>query len=154
MKWVRCSLTNIYWTLKHVFHAPWDSVASHIRSRKDSMCWKQLTAGAVLKMKWSYNILVFCRKDHCEARPKMQSVFKFSDNLSALSQMDPHRWGFGSGWCFCQIFRSGWCLVRWTPVGEALGQVDILSDLQVRLTFGHMDPQAETSCGQGCYYFG
>ena len=27
----------------------------------------------------------------CEARPKMHSVFKFSDNLSALSQMDPHR---------------------------------------------------------------
>ena len=25
----------------------------------------------------------------CEARPKMHSVYKFSDNLSALSQMDP-----------------------------------------------------------------
>ena len=32
--------------------------------------------------------LVFGRKDFCEARPKMQSVFRFSYNLSTLSQMD------------------------------------------------------------------
>ena len=32
--------------------------------------------------------LVFCRKDLCEARPKMESVFKFLDVLFALSQMD------------------------------------------------------------------
>ena len=29
--------------------------------------------------------------------------------------MDPPGWGFGSGWHFCQIFGSGWPLVRWTP---------------------------------------
>ena len=34
-------------------------------------------------------LVVFCRKDLCEARPEMPSVFKFSDNLSELSQMDP-----------------------------------------------------------------
>ena len=31
----------------------------------------------------------FVRKDLCEARAKHRSVFKFSDNLSALSQMYP-----------------------------------------------------------------
>ena len=39
-------------------------------------------------------------------------------------------------------------------VSEVLSQVDILSDLWVRLTFGQIYPQAETSCGQVCYYFG
>ena len=48
-------------------------------------------------------LLVFRRKDLCEARSKMQSVFKFSDVLFALSQMDP-------------------------PIVEASGQVDILTD--------------------------
>ena len=33
--------------------------------------------------------LVFCRKDPCEVTPKMQSVFKFSNVLFALSQMYP-----------------------------------------------------------------
>ena len=33
-------------------------------------------------------------------------------------------------------------------------RLTFLSDLQVRLTFGQMDPLAETSCGQVCYYFG
>ena len=43
--------------------------------------------------------MVFRRKDLCEARPKMQSVFKFSDVHLHLSQRDPH-------------------------IDEALGQVD------------------------------
>ena len=42
--------------------------------------------------------MVFRRKDPCEARPKMQSVFQFSDALFVLRQMDP-------------------------PIDEALGQV-------------------------------
>ena len=29
-------------------------------------------------------LLVFCRKDFCKAKPKMKSVFKFSDVLFAL----------------------------------------------------------------------
>ena len=36
-------------------------------------------------------LLVFRRKDLCEARPKTQSVSKFWDVLFALSQMDPHK---------------------------------------------------------------
>ena len=35
------------------------------------------------------NLLVFDRKDLGEAKHKMQSMFKFSDVLFALSQMDP-----------------------------------------------------------------
>ena len=38
-------------------------------------------------------------------------------------------------------------------LGEALGEVDILSYLQVRLTFGQMDPPVATSCSQVCSYF-
>ena len=45
-----------------------------------------------------------------------------------LVRWTPCRWGFGSGWHFCQIFGSSWPLVRYTP--------------------------AETSCGQVWYYFG
>ena len=33
--------------------------------------------------------LVFRRKDLCEAKHETQSVFKFSDVVFALSQMDP-----------------------------------------------------------------
>ena len=60
----------------------------------------------------------------------------------------------------CQIFKSGWPLVRCTPNSDflwpsvttlvrltfcqSLGQVDLWSDV----------PPAETSCGQVCYYFG
>ena len=75
-------------------------------------------------------MLVFHRKDLCEAKPKMQSVFKFSDNLSALNQMDPCRWGF----------RPGWLFVRYS------GQLDLSSDippqdeLWVRMTFVQMYP--------------
>ena len=36
-----------------------------------------------------YTYLWFHRKDLCEARPKLQSMFKFSDVLFALSQKDP-----------------------------------------------------------------
>ena len=45
----------------------------------------------------------FVRKDICEARAKHHSVFRFSDNLSALSQIYP-------------------------PTDEALDQIDIWSD--------------------------
>ena len=68
----------------------------------------------------------FVRKDLCEARAKPRSVFKFSDNLSALSQMYPPRWGF----------RSGWHLVR-LQVRLTLGQMyPPRMRFQVRLTFG------------------
>ena len=61
------------------------------------------------------SLLVFCRKDLCEARPKRQCVFKFSDVLFSLSQMGP-------------------------PVVVASGQVDIFVRSWVRLTFGQMYP--------------
>ena len=36
----------------------------------------------------------------------------------------PPQWGFRSGWHFCEIFRSGWPLVRCTPLAEtSCGQV-------------------------------
>ena len=116
-------------------------------------------------------------KDLCDARPKMHSVFKFSDNLSALSQMDPTDETSGHVEIF--VISSGqvdlWSdvppvsdilwpsvLLLWDrltfgqiyPQDVASGQVDIWSGLQVRLTFGQMYPQSETSCGQVCYYFG
>ena len=34
-------------------------------------------------------LLVFCRKDLHEAKHEMQSIFRFSDVLLALSQIDP-----------------------------------------------------------------
>ena len=40
----------------------------------------------------SYDInilLVFCRKDLCEVRPEMQSVFRFSDVIFALKSDGP-----------------------------------------------------------------
>ena len=65
---------------------------------------------------------LFVRKDLCEARAKPCSVFKFSDNLSTLSQMYlPHM--------------RLW--VRLT-FGQMLGQVDLWSDV----------PPVKTSCGQ------
>ena len=85
-----------------------------------------------------------CRRDLCEAIPKMHSVFKFSDNLSALSQMDPHRSHFRSGLHFCQIFRSGLPLVRCTPRMR----------LQVGWHLVRPNPLAETSFGQVWYYCG
>ena len=90
--------------------------------------WTHLTY--VYTLSWlflsiSHDLLVFHRKDLCEVTSKTQSVFKFSDVLFALSQMDPHSWGFRSGWHLWQIFRSGWPLVRCTPQDQALGQIDI-----------------------------
>ena len=97
-------------------------------------------------------LLVFHRKDPCEARPKVQSVFKFSDVLYALSQTYP-------------------------PVVKVSGQVDIfvrsscqidlwsdrppnrdiswpsLELLHVRLTFGQTYPPVEESSDQEWYYF-
>ena len=59
---------------------------------------------------------------------------------------------------FGQIFGSGWHLVRCTPRQRhlvakcvtTLGQFDIWSDLQVRLTFGQMHLPTETSCDPRC----
>ena len=71
--------------------------------------------------------MVFHKKDLCEARPKIQSLFKFSDNLSALSQMDPPGWGYWSGWHWITL------LIRLT-----FGQMyPTRMSLQVRLTSGH-----------------
>ena len=101
-------------------------------------------------------------------------MFKFSDNLSSLRWI-PHRWGFRSGWHLCQIFGSGWPLVRCTTPGWGFGlgwhlirytpTRDILWPnvilLWVRLTFDQTSGQAdlwsdvpllETSCGQVWYY--
>ena len=58
---------------------------------------------------------LFIRKDLCEARVKTHSVFKFSDNLSGLV----------------------------AKCNTTLGQVDLWSDLWVRLTFGQMYPPGQ-----------
>ena len=63
------------------------------------------------------------------SKSKAHSVFKFSDNLSALSQMYP-------------------------PADEASSQVDIWSDFGSGWPLVRCAPQAETFCGQVCYYFG
>ena len=58
-----------------------------------------------------------------------------------------------------QLVRSSGQVDIWSDVPSAQrhlvancdttsGQIDIWSDLQVRLIFGQMYPQAETSCGQ------
>ena len=113
------------------------------------------------------NLLVFHKKRPHEARAKPCSVFKFSDNLSALSQMYPLQMRLQVRLTFGQMvlpewgFRSGWPLVRLQvrltfhqmyPQDEALGQIDIWTDFRsgwplvrctprmrfwVRLTFGH-----------------
>ena len=44
----------------------------------------QFIKGQFYKQLFAHSLLVFHRKDLCEARPKMQSVFKFSDVLFAL----------------------------------------------------------------------
>ena len=49
--------------------------------------------------------------------------------------MYPPGSGFGSGWYFCQIFRSGWPLVRCTP--------KIMLWVKLRSTFGHTFGQAD-----------
>ena len=75
-----------------------------------------------------FTSMVCCRKDLCEARPKMQCVFKISDVLFALNQMDPP---IVEASAKVDIFDK--CLGQadlWSdepPIGEALGQVDILS---------------------------
>ena len=102
-----------------------------------------------------WELLVFRRKDLCEARSKTPTVF------CTKSMEPPCTWGFGSGWHFCQIFRSGWPLVRWTPLGGAkcyyCTQVDLWSDvpprqrhlvakcvtISVRLISGQMDPPGD-----------
>ena len=47
----------------------------------------------------------------------------------------PHRWGFGSGLHFHQIFGSGWPLVRWTP-----SYVRLWSGLHFHQIFGSCWP--------------
>ena len=66
-------------------------------------------------------LLVFHRKDLSDARPKMQSVFKFSDVIFALkSDGPPIGETLGQVDIFCQIFGSDWPLVRHTkPPVEA-----------------------------------
>ena len=110
------------------------------------------------------NYLVFLRKDLCETREKPHSMFKFSDNLSALSQMYPPGLGYWSGLTYGQTsgqpdlwsddpsrlgFRSGWHLVRlWVrltfgemyPPGWGFGSGWHLVRLWVRLTIGQMYP--------------
>ena len=105
----------------------------------------------------------FIRKDLCEARAKPHSVFKFSDNLSALSQMYPSADEDSGQVDIWPDFGSGWSLDRCTPIcpgrdilwpsvillwvrlifGQTLGQVDLWSDI----------PPAKTSCDQVWYYF-
>ena len=64
-----------------------------------------------------------CRKDLCEATPKMQSVLKFSDVLFALNQMDPQE-------LTLQV------------------RLTFLTNLWVRLTFGQMGPPVGKALGQ------
>ena len=67
-------------------------------------------------------LLVFCRKDLCKANHEMQSVFKFSDVLFALKwDRPPIDEALGQVDIYCQIFGSGWHLVRCTPLVEASG---------------------------------
>ena len=120
---------------------------------------------------------VFCRKDLCEARTKMQSEFKFSENLSALCQMDSPlqmriqvrltflsdlqvRLTFGQTYLLGWGFRSGWHLVRLLlrltfgqmyPPARDISWPSVIP-LWVRLTSGQIYPQAKTSCGQVWYY--
>ena len=130
-----------------------------------------LSSGSALHSSKVRLVLVLHRKDLCEARPKMQSVFKLSDNLSALSQMDPpideafgHTLGQADLWS--DVPHQIRLPVRLT-FGQTLGLADLFSDvppievrltflldLQVRLTFTWMYPLAETSCGQVHYYCG
>ena len=71
--------------------------------------------------------LVFRRKGLCEARPKMQSVFKFSDVLFALSQMETIGETLGQVDIFDRSLGQGdlWSDGPPPPLGETSGQVDI-----------------------------
>ena len=104
--------------------------------------------------------MVFHRKDLCEAKPKMQSVFKFSDVLFALksdggptdvaldqvdiflrsldqadlwSDVPPIVASSAQEWYY---FRAAWHLVS----------------LCIRLIFGQMYPLVEATSGQDWYY--
>ena len=83
------------------------------------------------------------------------------DVLFALkSDGPPHRWDFGSGWHFCQIFGSGWPLVRHTPQwrhlvaksGTTSGQHDICSAFGSGWPLVRCIPLVEASGGQEWYY--
>ena len=71
------------------------------------------------------SLLIFYRKDLCEAKHEMQSVFKFSDVLFALKSDGPPSRG-----------------ILWPRV--------VLT--WVQLTWGQMYPLVEASCGQEWYY--
>ena len=97
-------------------------------------------------------LLVFHRKDLCEAKPQTPSVFKFSDVLFALKSDRP------------PIEASQVCLT----LGQPLGQVDLQSDvppsrgisgqLDIWSAFGsgwpsvRCTPQVEASSDQEQYY--
>ena len=72
----------------------------------------------------------------------------FQMSFLHLVRRTQNRWGFRSGWHFCQIFSSGWPLVRHMPTirlwvrltfGHTLGQADLWSDVPSRSGFGQVD---------------
>ena len=85
------------------------------------------------------HLLVFCRKDLCEARPQTPSVFKFSDVLFTLKSDGPPCRCISSQLDICSAFGSGWLWVRCTPPVDAsqvsstfcqpFGQADCQSDV-------------------------
>ena len=96
-------------------------------------------------MPCAFSCWAFIRKDLCEARAKCQSS-KNQIIFLHLVRCTPHRWGFRSGWHLVRI------QVRLT-FGEMFpnrhlgakcdttsGQVDIWSDLWVRLTSAQAYP--------------
>ena len=114
-----------------------------------------------------------------QCTPRHRHLVSRCYTIAPLCQVDiwsdvPQQWGFRSGWHFCQIFRSGWPLVRCTTPQWVSGQVDIFvrssgqaalwSHLvarcytnaplcQVDLWSDVSPTWAETSCGQVWYYF-
>ena len=86
--------------------------------------------------------LVFHRKDLCKLTPKMQSVFKFSDVLFALSQMDhPVYEGLGQVDIFVRSLGQADLCSDIPPRIRLPVRLTFLSDVWVMLTFGQMYSQ-------------
>ena len=80
-------------------------------------------------------LLVIRRKDLCEARPKLQMCWNFKMSSLHLSQMDPQRWEFRSGWHFFSDLRVRLTFGQTYPPSSGIWWPSVVL-LQVSLTFG------------------